>query len=771
MTFDGYPYSSVHLRLPQHLLPPLSTPSATITAYAVIFSVLVYHILHCLDYTSFSLSGLLWNTLVCMTPSSLVGAFDKEFLNNVSSNTEEGTVAFGPIGHVSKSNAMRRLLGLEKGSVMEVIERTGTVSNSVGITKGQRGGSPPGLGNWDNSCYQNSVLQGMASLSSMPAFLASVDEEDSASSTKAALRDLTARLNNAENIGKTFWTPAKLKNMSSCQQQDAQEYFSKVLDEVDKDIAQGMRKRPRCPGLEIPGGGKRRASESGLLSTPLARLTQLPEELVATMARNPLEGLLAQRVGCQKCGLVEGLSLVPFNCLTVPLGKEWLYDVRACLDEFTALELINGVECGKCSLLQAERQLAQILETLRLPSAADGENGISQKTATLCDSVEERLVAVRKSIDQQDFSENALKKCQLGSKNRASTTKSKQVVIARPPKALVIHFNRSVFDEFTGVQSKNYAKVTFPKQLGIGPWWLGNLVDGVENWNTDPFQSLLPELPEDDDKISEQGPQYELRAVVTHYGMHENGHYICYRRSPHNFMEDEQSSSASTQATPWWRLSDEDVTEVSEETVLAQSGVFMLFYEQLTPPCFARQLPDDAITPIAKIKDNSPGLNAVDQELEKGVKDVDDVSYDGLAPSAHNMSALNAPAERQIQGSVSEQPEVQPTGTRSSGSRNASVPDQIAVGNPAGFEPTLPSHSVQVNGPTSAPGPDSGHETPCPTNLTEAASYYSTSLPSQPLGSKSHRPTNTQITPRSGRINISGPGTAMESVAGCVQAN
>ena len=64
---------------------------------------------------------------------------------------------------------------------------------------------------------------------------------------------------------------------------------------------------------------------------------------------------------------------------------------------------------------------------------------------------------------------------------------------------------------------------------------------------------------------SSSDSQYTLQAVITHYGRHENGHYICYRKTP-----------GSDQ---WWRISDEDVWKVSEAEVKAQGGVFMLFYE------------------------------------------------------------------------------------------------------------------------------------------------------------------------------------------------
>lgn len=66
-------------------------------------------------------------------------------------------------------------------------------------------------------------------------------------------------------------------------------------------------------------------------------------------------------------------------------------------------------------------------------------------------------------------------------------------------------------------------------------------------------------------EISPDSLIYLLKAVVVHYGSHNFGHYICYRRCRHNL---------------WWRISDQNVGQVSEEQVLNAQGVFMLFYEQ-----------------------------------------------------------------------------------------------------------------------------------------------------------------------------------------------
>ena len=522
-----------------------------------------------------------------------MSALDSGSGTAMADDLQDDNTGFNSKAHASKSNAMRRIFGLDGTGLLTTIQRTRTLSNVGSVFKPRPSNSLPGLGNWDNSCYQNSVLQGLAALESLPAFLRS-NTAGVLGATQKALDETIARLNDPANVGKTFWTPAELKSMSSWQQQDAQEYFSKISDELEKDTAKAAKKRPGS-GLEtlLRVEWRRKRSTSSESTSPSqtgakirsedsTRVEQLPEEVASLIVRNPLEGLLAQRVGCQQCGYVEGLSLVPFNCLTVPLGRQWMYDVRSCLDDYTTLEPINGVECAKCTLLQAKQQMKQLLAKF-YPNAGEGRSALDEATKTFQLSLRERLSVIIQALEDENFSDQVLKNCQIPSNKRVSTTKTRQAVIARSPRSLVLHVNRSNFDELTGIQSKNSATVRFPQQLDLAPWCLGhdpsfdNENDGVETWNVDPSKSMLS--TEDCTEKLDSGNVYELRAVITHYGRHENGHYICYRRSPYSKKIDDDKEFESS--TPWWRLSDEDVTEVDESTVLAQGGVFMLFYEQV----------------------------------------------------------------------------------------------------------------------------------------------------------------------------------------------
>jgi ubiquitin carboxyl-terminal hydrolase 1 len=399
-------------------------------------------------------------------------------------------------------------------------------------------------------------------------------------STSSSLQEIVQKLNSPLNNGSHIWTPAKLKSMSSWQQQDAQEYYSKIVDDLEKEASKVFGAAAVKPGLE---NAEKKEKD-------------LDKQLAAPPFSVPLEGLLAQRVACTRCGFSEGLSMIPFNCLTVPLGSKHEYDLSECLDEYTHIEDIAEVECAKCTLLRTKTELNRLLgnaSTEVNDSATEGKK-VLQLPPALRENVEQRLRAATKALDSDDFSDKTLKEaCQISKKARASSTKTRQAVIGRAPRSLVIHVNRSVFDEMTGDQKKNQAAVRYPRVLDLGKWILGSRKNAshtdsaAQTAIADASESMLSDRSQRDQCL------YRLKAVITHYGRHENGHYIAYRQHPpashasEESEEPEDSQPSGDGKLPWWRLSDEDVSPVRDEDVLQQGGVFMLFYEREEAPTSA----------------------------------------------------------------------------------------------------------------------------------------------------------------------------------------
>lgn len=119
-------------------------------------------------------------------------------------------------------------------------------------------------------------------------------------------------------------------------------------------------------------------------------------------------------------------------------------------------------------------------------------------------------------------------------------------MIAKSPKVLVLHLNRSQFNMFTGMSAKNYAALSYPKLLNLADWTTRH--DRLE---VDPGLPISS-VPETDARTilnaeGELDPYtmnlYELKSVVAHYGGHSNGHYVAYRKS-------EQT---------WYKISDDEV--------------------------------------------------------------------------------------------------------------------------------------------------------------------------------------------------------------------
>lgn len=632
---------------------------------SIFILVLAYHLLWKFDRTWLSIPEVAWNVFVYVTPSGLVNVLDKQ---SVGKAHEAGTRGIHwSKTHAAKSEAMRRIFGLDRpggimGQVAQASRRRLSSLPGMSMVVECDDRRPAGLGNWDNSCYQNSVLQGLASLDTMTGYLSTPQNVDMVSSRKMAdcLRELIGRLNDPSNNGKRIWTPAALKSMSSWQQQDAQEYFSKVLDEVDKEVAKAVSDSSRTQGLEDRSKPMRNLGDISLMRMGVGSSESSP-------LKNPLEGLLAQRVGCTVCGYAEGLSLIPFNCLTVPIGKDWYYELAECLNKYTELETIDGVECGKCTLLKYQGLHKKLVDRAD-PSTKSGME--------LRSDIVSRLDAIKAALEDDDYEDKTLhQKCKINTKNRITTTKSRQAVVARPPKSLVMHVNRSLFDEQTGDLSKNHAEVRFPRTLDLGPWCLGSTMSATENnadveeWLLDPARSMIASSQEPSRIL---GPLYELRAVITHYGRHENGHYICYRK--HNASAKSSAHNDEIQA-PWWRLSDDDVSQVSEDDVLGQGGVFMLFYDcvdggtvvkssgvvaelpvdsnmasNVTPPVVNQSEAVDGATLLSADLDADDLPQNASQSIAATLSETDESEGWGAQEDYRPTKAIHIPARRQPHG-------------------------------------------------------------------------------------------------------------------------
>lgn len=323
----------------------------------------------------------------------------------------------------------------------------------------------------------------------------------------------------------------------------------------------------------------------------------------------PVDGISAERIGCVSCGEVGGIrySLISGLSLNLPSQESYYssFSLEGLMNEWITPEIIDDVNCNRCGLLQTKEFLVEKL------SGANSDK-IQQSFQGRIDKID--LELSKTHITDEVFESLSIK--QMIRKTR----KSKQILLSRPPPLLSLHINRSVFDPRTYQVVKNPTNVDFPAKFD-----LANYVAEPQDINMDARlhfrkqdERRIP-VPEGDTASKEENDTeheekeiteiqlkspssslssnsesatedfkdelgntrtvssvtdvesvandprllYNLKAVISHYGTHNYGHYICYRKL----------------RGTWWRISDESVYIVTEDEVLRSQGTFMLFYE------------------------------------------------------------------------------------------------------------------------------------------------------------------------------------------------
>lgn len=490
---------------------PYSTLTKVVSTVALL--VLGSYALILLDAWPDTIKRTVFETFVYFVPSPFISAMQYGMVKLGLLDLNEAKFQRKDHGDMfAKQAAINRMFGHRK--LPFALGGIGGVSNVGGYLSAPRDPSPPGLGNWDNSCYQNSVLQGLASL---PAFYNYVqtslnlcNKYHVPAETHQALEMFLEQLHASSPHRTVLWTPPVLKSMDSWQQQDAQEYFSRVLDAVEKEslkYAKAVRMSSRA-GLEclqeVGLHARKTVTENNdARSSRSFSSAKHIESVIGSRAQlevpSPMDGMTAQGLICKTCGYTEGLSLTQFTCLTLNLGLRGSSNIEDLLDDYTAPEEVEGVECDRCT-----------------------------------------KIAYAETPDQIDTTEMP----QPGRKRKPILrTKAKQITVGRPPKDLVFHINRSIFDDL-GNQRKNSAPIRFPSRLNFLSRWCAPL--NIEDGRIEAV--------------------YELKCVVTHYGRHDNGHYVALGKRDKN----------------WYSFNDEIVAKVTEEDVLSRSNGFIFFYEAVT---------------------------------------------------------------------------------------------------------------------------------------------------------------------------------------------
>ncbi|KAI8073376.1 hypothetical protein BC940DRAFT_344025 [Gongronella butleri] len=370
-----------------------------------------------------------------------------------------------------------------------------------------------GLENTGNFCFVNSILQALATLSSLRSYLAErVDEQgDEAGASQVPQNEFilqsvafalysTVELLNRPLSRPRSITPSdfvlalerKTQGTISRDQQDAHELFQIISSTLTSEEEAQYKEMPTS--LLDAGALRLLASESDSLSASDLLETSSMSSMgsvssmwssfsISTVGchlqrrprrpRNPFTGLAASKISCLKCGYTAPIRHHTFDNISLSVPQTIACTLETCLNNYTKMDVLSDFQCRKCTLIHTLDKLTKQLDAMDsdASSSADLLSQIDRIKTSLKYNVEAKLDDIPLTAPPV-FAET-----------------TKQTMFANPPKALCIHLSRSVFHP-SGYVQKNHCRVKFAETLDLAPFSTNGFLNSQESGAMSPPDAM-----------------------------------------------------------------------------------------------------------------------------------------------------------------------------------------------------------------------------------------------------------------------------------------
>uniref|UniRef100_A0A8B9JVU1 Ubiquitin carboxyl-terminal hydrolase n=1 Tax=Astyanax mexicanus TaxID=7994 RepID=A0A8B9JVU1_ASTMX len=421
--------------------------------------------------------------------------------------------------------------------------------------KKKRKGTVPGLLNLGNTCFMNSLLQGLAAC---PSFVRWLEDFESQSSISLArpetdtrlsitLLQLLKALSSHEPVEDDVLDAGCLLealrlhrwHISSFEEQDAHELFHVLTSSLEEERDQ----QPKVTHLFDMETLE--SSEKAISCRSRGPLHPIPS---LWRTQHPFHGRLTSYMACKRCERQSPVRYDSFDSLSLSIpAVQWGRPVTLdqCLQHFISSETIKEVECENCTKTQTgelvngqESQRTTFIKQLKLGKLPQC---LCIHLQRLTWSTEGTPIKRQEHVQFSEYlSMDRYKHCSAAQRLQKPSRANKPSSTG----ATADHHNNN----------KPLSNGAFPSVFIHSP-------------------SLSPQLNLTYDYSSSEY-LFRLTAVLVHHGDMHSGHFITYRRGP-------PSPRSTAPFSPQWLwVSDDSVRKASLQEALSSSA-YLLFYERV----------------------------------------------------------------------------------------------------------------------------------------------------------------------------------------------